>query len=196
MKRLLYILGLSGLFACGNKNTTATAQLTPENLQNRKSIHQFKVEDLSGNTFDFANLKSKKIIVVNTASKCGLTPQYEALEKLYKKYGESKNLVIVGFPANDFLWQEPGTNEEIATFCQRNYGVNFPMFAKVDVKGPEAHVIFRFLTREAKGILGSRNIKWNFTKFLVGRHGEVLGRYAPTTKPDALEADIEKALAS
>ena len=102
----------------------------------------------------------------------------------------------MGFPCNQFGGQDPGTNKEIGAFCQRNYGVNFPMFAKVDVKGPEAHAIFRFLTREAKGVLGSQNIKWNFTKFLVGRNGEVLGRYAPTTKPEALEADIEKALAS
>lgn len=102
---------------------------------------------------------------------------------------------VLGFPCNQFGGQDPGNNKEIGAFCQRNYGVKFPMFAKVDVKGPEAHVIFRYLTREAKGILGSSSIKWNFTKFLVGKDGSVLNRYAPTTKPEALEADIEKALA-
>ena len=135
------------------------------------------------------------MLIVNTASKCGFTPQFAGLEKLYEKY-KPQGLEILGFPCNQFGGQDPGTNKEIGVFCQRNYGVNFPMFAKVDVKGPEAHAIFRFLTREAKGVLGSQNIKWNFTKFLVGRNGEVLGRYAPTTKPEALEADIEKALAS
>ena len=135
------------------------------------------------------------MLIVNTASKCGFTPQFAGLEKLYEKY-KPQGLEILGFPCNQFGGQDPGTNKEIGVFCQRNYGVTFPMFAKVDVKGPEAHAIFRFLTREAKGVLGSQNIKWNFTKFLVGRNGEVLGRYAPTTKPEALEADIEKALAS
>ncbi|MCW1261383.1 glutathione peroxidase, partial [Acinetobacter baumannii] len=132
---------------------------------------------------------------VNTASKCGFTPQFAGLEKLYEKY-KDQGLEVLGFPCNQFGGQDPGSNKEIGTFCQRNYGVKFPMFAKVDVKGPEAHVIFRYLTREAKGILGSSTIKWNFTKFLVGKDGSVLNRYAPTTKPEALEADIEKALAS
>ena len=158
------------------------------------SIYQFEAELLEGETKALADYKGKVMLIVNTASKCGFTPQFAGLEKLYEKY-KAQGLEVLGFPCNQFGGQDPGTNKEIGTFCQRNYGVSFPMFAKVDVKGPEAHVIFRFLTREAKGILGSRNIKWNFTKFLVGRNGEVLGRYAPTTKPDALEADIENALA-
>ncbi|ESK54927.1 MULTISPECIES: glutathione peroxidase [Acinetobacter] len=158
------------------------------------NIYQFEAELLEGETKALADYKGKVMLIVNTASKCGFTPQFAGLEKLHEKY-KAQGLEVLGFPCNQFGGQDPGTNKEIGAFCQRNYGVNFPMFAKVDVKGPEAHVIFRFLTREAKGILGSRNIKWNFTKFLVGRHGEVLGRYAPTTKPDALEADIEKALA-
>lgn len=158
------------------------------------SIYQFEAELLEGETKALADYKGKVMLIVNTASKCGFTPQFAGLEKLYEKY-KAQGLEVLGFPCNQFGGQDPGTNKEIGAFCQRNYGVSFPMFAKVDVKGPEAHVIFRFLTREAKGILGSRNIKWNFTKFLVGRNGEVLGRYAPTTKPDALEADIEKALA-
>ena len=158
------------------------------------SLYQFEAELLEGETKALADYKGKVMLIVNTASKCGFTPQFAGLEKLYEKY-KSQGLEILGFPCNQFGGQDPGTNKEIGNFCQRNYGVTFPMFAKVDVKGPEAHVIFRFLTREAKGILGSQNIKWNFTKFLVGRNGEVLGRYAPTTKPEALEADIEKALA-
>lgn len=158
------------------------------------SIYQFEAELLEGETKALADYKGKVMLIVNTASKCGFTPQFAGLEKLYEKY-KAQGLEVLGFPCNQFGGQDPGTNKEIGAFCQRNYGVSFPMFAKVDVKGPEAHVIFRFLTREAKGILGSQNIKWNFTKFLVGRNGEVLGRYAPTTKPDALEADIENALA-
>lgn len=158
------------------------------------NIYQFEAELLEGETKALADYKGKVMLIVNTASKCGFTPQFAGLEKLHEKY-KVQGLEVLGFPCNQFGGQDPGTNKEIGAFCQRNYGVSFPMFAKVDVKGPEAHVIFRFLTREAKGILGSRNIKWNFTKFLVGRNGEVLGRYAPTTKPDALEADIEKALA-
>ena len=159
------------------------------------NIYQFEAELLEGDVKALADYKGKVMLIVNTASKCGFTPQFAGLEKLYEKY-KPQGLEILGFPCNQFGGQDPGTNKEIAAFCQRNYGVNFPMFAKVDVKGPEAHAIFRFLTREAKGVLGSQNIKWNFTKFLVGRNGEVLGRYAPTTKPEALEADIEKALAS
>ena len=159
------------------------------------NIYQFEAELLEGDIKALADYKGKVMLIVNTASKCGFTPQFAGLEKLYEKY-KPQGLEILGFPWNQFGGQDPGTNKEIGAFCQRNYGVNFPMFAKVDVKGPEAHAIFRFLTREAKGVLGSQNIKWNFTKFLVGRNGEVLGRYAPTTKPEALEADIEKALAS
>ena len=158
------------------------------------NIYQFEAELLEGETKALADYKGKVMLIVNTASKCGFTPQFAGLEKLYEKY-KSQGLEVLGFPCNQFGGQDPGTNKEIGTFCQRNYGVSFPMFAKVDVKGPEAHVIFRYLTREVKGLLGSRNIKWNFTKFLVGRNGEVLERYAPTTKPEALEADIEKALA-
>ena len=159
------------------------------------NIYQFEAELLEGDIKALADYKGKVMLIVNTASKCGFTPQFAGLEKLYEKY-IPQGLETLRFPCNQFGGQDPGTNKEIGAFCQRNYGVNFPMFAKVDVKGPEAHAIFRFLTREAKGILGSQNIKWNFTKFLVGRNGEVLGRYAPTTKPEALEADIEKALAS
>lgn len=157
------------------------------------NIYQFEAELLEGGIKSLSDYKGQVMLIVNTASKCGFTPQFHGLEKLYEDY-KDQGLVVLGFPCNQFGGQDPGTNAEIGTFCQRNYGVKFPMFAKVDVKGPEAHVIFRYLTREAKGILGSQNIKWNFTKFLVGRNGEVLGRYAPTTKPEALKEEIEKAL--
>ena len=158
------------------------------------NIYQFEAELLEGDIKALADYKGKVMLIVNTASKCGFTPQFAGLEKLYEKY-KPQGLEILGFPCNQFGGQDPGTNKEIGVFCQRNYGVNFPMFAKVDVKGPEAHVIFRFLTREAKGILGSQNIKWNFTKFLVGKDGEVVRRYAPQDAPSKLAGDIEAALA-
>lgn len=156
------------------------------------NIYQFEAELLEGETKALADYRGKVMLIVNTASKCGFTPQFAGLEKLYEKY-HAQGLEILGFPCNQFGGQDPAENHEIRAFCQRNYGVTFPMFAKIDVKGPEAHAIFRYLTHETKGILGN-NIKWNFTKFLIGRNGEVLGRYAPTTKPEALVADIEKAL--
>ncbi|PVZ82302.1 glutathione peroxidase [Serratia sp. S1B] len=157
-------------------------------------IYQFEAERLDGHIQSMADYEGKVLLVVNTASKCGFTPQFSGLEKLYQKYRD-QGLVVLGFPCNQFGGQDPGSNEEIDSFCKRNYGVSFPMFAKVDVKGPEAHAIFRLLTREAKGILGSQSIKWNFTKFLIGINGEVLNRYAPATKPESLEQDIERALA-
>ncbi|CAG68894.1 MULTISPECIES: glutathione peroxidase [Acinetobacter] len=158
------------------------------------NLYQFEAELLEGDTKSLADYQGKVLLIVNTASKCGFTPQFAGLEKIYEKY-KDRGFEVLGFPCNQFGGQDPGSNNEIGAFCQRNYGVSFPMFAKVDVKGPEAHAIFRYLTREAKGILGSENIKWNFTKFLVGRDGKVLNRYAPTTKPESLEEDIEKALA-
>jgi glutathione peroxidase len=156
------------------------------------NIHQFEAELLNGEIKNFSDYKDKVLLVVNTASKCGFTPQFAGLEKLYEKY-KDQGLEILGFPCNQFGGQDPGSNEQIGAFCQKNYGVSFTMFSKVNVKGPEAHVIFRYLTNNSKGVLGS-GIKWNFTKFLIGKDGKVLNRYAPTTKPDALEQDIEKAL--
>ncbi len=157
------------------------------------NLYQFEADLLEGETKSLADYQGKVLLIVNTASKCGFTPQFVKLEKIYEKYKE-QGFEVLGFPCNQFGGQDPGSNQEIGSFCQRNYGVSFPMFAKVDVKGPEAHAIFRYLTREAKGILGSENIKWNFTKFLISRDGKVLNRYAPTTKPESLEEDIEKAL--
>lgn len=156
------------------------------------SIYQFEAERLEGGEQSINDYKGKVLLIVNTASKCGFTPQFNGLEKLYQKY-KDQGFEVLGFPCNQFGGQDPGSNEEIGAFCQRNYGVSFPMFAKVDVKGPESHAIFRYLTNETKGFI-NKNIKWNFTKFLVGRDGKVLGRYAPVAKPETLEKDIEEAL--
>jgi glutathione peroxidase len=153
------------------------------NAQNNTTIYQFKVEDLSGNTFDFASLKGKKILIVNTASKCGYTPQYEQLEAVYNKY-KNKNLVIIGFPANNFMWQEPGTNAEIATFCKSKYGVTFPMMAKISVKGKDIHPIYQFLTqKKLNGVLDSK-VEWNFQKYLINEKGELEQVYMSGVKPN------------
>ena len=157
------------------------------------NIYQFEAELLDGKNKSFADYEGNVLLIVNTASKCGFTPQFVGLEKLYEKY-KDQGLEILGFPCNQFGGQDPGTNEQIGDFCQKNYGVHFPMFAKVDVKGPEAHILFRYLTNNSKGILGN-GIKWNFTKFLIGKDGTILNRYAPTTKPETLENDIQAALA-
>jgi glutathione peroxidase len=172
------------LFSCQNKaqtisNTPSTS--TPVTMT-KQSIHQFKVTDLSGNTFDFASLKGKKVIVVNTASKCGLTPQYKDLETLYATY-KDKGLVIVGFPANNFFSQEPGTNEEIAQFCQLNYGVTFPMMAKVSVKGKDMCEVYQFLTQQAKNGVEDSDVEWNFQKYLLNEKGELEKVISPRTKP-------------
>lgn len=157
------------------------------------NIYQYEAELLNGQNKALSDYQGKVLLVVNTASKCGFTPQFAGLEKLYNKYRD-QGFEVLGFPCNQFGGQDPGSNEQIGEFCSKNYGVSFPMFSKVDVKGPEAHVIFRYLTRQTKGILGN-GIKWNFTKFLINRQGEVINRYAPTTKPENLEQDIEQALA-
>jgi glutathione peroxidase len=153
------------------------------NAQNNTSIYQFKVEDLSGITFDFASLKGKKILIVNTASKCGYTPQYEQLEAVYNKY-KNKNLVIIGFPANNFMWQEPGTNAEIATFCKSKYGVTFPMMSKISVKGKDMHPIYQFLTqKKLNGVLDSK-VEWNFQKYLINEKGQLEQVYMSGVKPN------------
>ena len=157
------------------------------------SIYQFEAELLNGKNKEFSDYQGKVMLIVNTASKCGFTPQFAGLEKLYQKYN-NQGFEVLGFPCNQFGGQDPGDNDQIGSFCQKNYGVSFPMFAKVNVKGPEAHVVFRYLTNNSKGVLGS-GIKWNITKFLIGKDGKVINRYAPTTKPEAIEEDIEKALA-
>lgn len=157
------------------------------------NVYQFEAELLEGENKSFSDYQGKVLLIVNTASKCGFTPQFAGLEKLYEQY-KDKGFEVLGFPCNQFGGQDPGSNDQIGAFCQKNYGVSFPMFAKVDVKGPEAHVIFRYLTNNSKGILGN-GIKWNFTKFLINKNGQVINRYAPTTKPEDIAADIENALA-
>ena len=154
------------------------------------SIYDFTAKTLQGKDVSLADYRGKAMLIVNTASKCGFTPQYEGLESLYKAR-QAEGLVVLGFPCNQFGAQEPGSEAEIGQFCLKNYGVTFPMFAKIDVNGDDAHPLYKFLTAEKRGVLGTRNIKWNFTKFLVDRAGNVVGRFAPTTKP----ADIEKAVA-
>lgn len=151
--------------------------------QTPKSIHSFKVEALDGKTIDFSKFKGKKILIVNTASECGFTPQYEDLEKLYETYKDK--LVIVGFPANNFGGQEPGTNEEIGAFCKKNYGVTFPMAAKVSVKGKDIAPIFKFLTDKKLNGVKNTIILWNFTKFLLNEKGELVDTFISTTKPNS-----------
>lgn len=156
------------------------------------TLADFSAETLTGEQRALADYAGSVVLVVNTASKCGLTPQFTGLEKLYEDYVE-QGLVILGFPCNQFANQEPKSEAEIGEFCQQNYGVTFPMFAKIDVNGPDAHPLYKWLRTEKGGMLGDA-IKWNFTKFLIGRDGEVIKRYAPTTEPGKIADDIEKAL--
>ena len=148
----------------------------------KENIYQFKVQDLSGDTFDFASLKGKKVMIVNTASKCGLTPQYKDLEAIYKEY-KDKGFVVVGFPANNFASQEPGTNKEIETFCQQNYGVTFPMMDKVSVKGDDMCEVYKFLTQKSKNGLQDSEVEWNFQKYLINEKGELVKVIKPRTLP-------------
>jgi glutathione peroxidase len=159
------------------------------------TVHDFVARTIDGRSVPLAGFKDKVLLVVNTASACGFTPQFAGLEELHKEYGP-RGLAVIGFPCNQFGSQDPGSNDEIAQFCQLNYGVSFPMMAKVDVNGPAADPLFDWLRSEAPGILGSKAIKWNFTKFLVGKDGQVVRRYAPMDKPESLRGDIEKALAA
>jgi glutathione peroxidase len=147
-----------------------------------ESIHQFKVTDLNGKAFDFASLKGKKVLIVNTASECGLTPQYKDLESIYSKY-KDKNFVVVGFPANNFGAQEPGSNQEIAKFCQMNYGVTFPMMAKISVKGNDMHPIYQFLTQKSKNGLQDSEVEWNFQKYLIDENGQLVKVLSPRVLP-------------
>ncbi len=151
-----------------------------------QTIYQFTVEDISGKPFDLSTLKGKKVMIVNTASKCGLTPQYKELEGLYQQY-KDKDFIIIGFPANNFLGQEPGSNEEIASFCSINYGVSFPMMAKISVKGKEMHPLYQFLTQKAKNGVEDSKVQWNFQKYLIGRDGRLEKVIAPRTLPTSDE---------
>jgi glutathione peroxidase len=153
-------------------------------IKNKKmSIHEFKVESISGESYDFSNLKGKKIMIVNTASKCGLTPQYQQLEALYQKY-KNDNFVIIGFPSNDFMGQEPGSNEEIVTFCKKNYGVTFPLMSKVKVKGKGMCDVYSFLTNKSKNGLEDNKVQWNFQKYLLDENGYLVKVISPRITPD------------
>jgi glutathione peroxidase len=158
------------------------------------SIYDFEALSIEGKSVPLSRYRGQAMLIVNTASACGFTPQFAGLEQLHQTYGE-RGLVVLGFPCNQFGSQDPGNNDEIATFCQRNYGVSFPMMSKIDVNGAEAHPLYRWLTAEAPGLLGSKAIKWNFTKFLIGKDGSVLKRFAPQDAPEKLAKDIEAALA-
>ncbi|MGP4079316.1 glutathione peroxidase [Pseudalkalibacillus sp. R45] len=156
------------------------------------SVHDFTAKSITGEEKKLDDYKGKVLLIVNTASKCGFTPQYEGLQRLYETY-KDEGFEVLGFPSNQFMNQEPGSEEDIQEFCKLNYGVSFPMFSKVDVKGNEAHPLFKHLIKEAPGML-SDQVKWNFTKFLVDQEGRVINRYAPQTKPEAIEEDIQKLL--
>ncbi|HTJ29727.1 MAG TPA: glutathione peroxidase [Acidobacteriaceae bacterium] len=167
-----------------------------KNESNASTVYAFSAELLTGQTVSLADFAGKILLIVNTASKCGFTPQYAGLEELYKRY-QDQGLVVLGFPCNQFGAQEPGTAEEIGQFCERNYGVSFPIFAKIDVNGANAHPLYKFLKSEKSGILGAiglDSIKWNFTKFLVDRAGKPVERFAPATSPADIAPAIEKLL--
>ncbi|PXA73393.1 glutathione peroxidase [Caulobacter sp. D4A] len=157
------------------------------------SVYEFSAKTLEGKDVSLADYRGQVLLIVNTASKCGLTPQYEGLEALYKAQ-KDRGLTILGFPCNQFGSQEPGTAEEIGSFCSLTYDVTFPMMAKIDVNGPSAHPLYAYLKKQQKGVLGTEGIKWNFTKFLIDRDGNVVERFAPTTKPEELQAAVEALL--
>ena len=158
-----------------------------------QSIYDFSVNTITGDTVSLENYRGKVLLIVNTASKCGFTPQYTGLEKLYKAH-QAQGLEVLGFPCNQFGGQEPGSEDEIASFCSLNFGVSFPLFAKIDVNGAEAAPLYQYLKAEAPGILGTKDVKWNFTKFLVNREGKVIKRYAPQDTPEKIAAEIEALL--
>ncbi|AZI20206.1 glutathione peroxidase [Chryseobacterium taklimakanense] len=181
MKRIFILLlsAVAFLQSCMNQKTEVSQQKTAENMG--KTIYDYKVESLDGGEINFADYKGKKILVVNTASECGFTPQYADLEKVYQQYKDK--VVIIGFPANNFGGQEPGTNAEIGAFCQKNYGVTFPMAAKVSVKGDDTAPIFKYLTEKELNGVKNTAILWNFTKFLIDENGKLIDTFISTTKP-------------
>jgi glutathione peroxidase len=180
-KSFALLIVLTSLWSCQNQaqQTTVNPSVIP---MKKETIYQFNVQDLSGNAFDFAALKGKKIMIVNTASECGLTPQYEQLQAVYEKY-KDQNFVIVGFPANNFGSQEPGSNAQIASFCQKNYGVTFPMMAKISVEGNDQHPVYQFLTQKAKNGLEDSEVQWNFQKYLIHENGELAKVISPRVLP-------------
>ena len=182
MKKTLLILTISMLFSCHNQAQTNKKKMETTAPASTETIYQFKVTDLYGKSFDFATLKGKKILIVNTASECGLTPQYKDLESIYAKY-KDKNFVIIGFPANNFGAQEPGSNEQIAKFCEMNYGVTFPMMAKISVKGNDMDKVYQFLTQKSKNGLQDSEVEWNFQKYLIDENGKLVKVLSPRVLP-------------
>nr|WP_297400657.1 glutathione peroxidase [uncultured Marinobacter sp.] len=157
------------------------------------TVYDFTVRDIQGNEKRMSDYQGQVLLIVNTASKCGFTPQFEGLQSLHEALGE-QGFEVLGFPCNQFLNQDPGNDDAISQFCSLNYGVDFPMFSKIEVNGAGTHPLFQFLKKEARGLMGTEKVKWNFTKFLVGRDGQVVRRYPPTAKPEDIRADIEKLL--
>lgn len=187
MKKALILALTITLFSCKNEKkevleTAQNTEFTSNTMTTKSTIYSFKVEDINGQTFDFETLKGKKILIVNTASKCGLTPQYEQLQKVYDE-NKNNNFVIVGFPANNFGAQEPGTESEIAAFCQKNYGVTFPMMSKISVKGEDMHPLYTFLTNKSANGLQDSEVEWNFQKYLIGEEGYLEKVLSPRVLP-------------
>ncbi|MFC7773436.1 glutathione peroxidase [Flavobacterium sp. GCM10027622] len=186
MKNSFVILSLLLVLGCQgqekkSKNATSN-KTTKKEIMTATTIYQFKVKDIAGNDFDLASLKGKKVMIVNTASECGLTPQYEQLQELYTEFKDN-NFIIIGFPANNFGAQEPGSNEQIATFCTKNYGVTFPMMEKISVTGDDTHPLYQFLTQKAKNGLEDNEVKWNFQKYLINEDGTLAKVIGPQTLP-------------
>jgi len=187
MRNFLVSISSLFMFACFDGKKVYTVNEETKNkiaeMDNIKTIYDFKVETITGETFDLASLKGKKVMIVNTASKCGLTPQFEQLEQLYKEY-KDQNFVIIGFPTNDFMSQDPGSNKEIAEFCQLNYGVTFPMMSKIVVKGKEKHPLYQYLTEKSQNNIDNFDIEWNFQKFLINENGTIDKVISPRTLPN------------
>jgi glutathione peroxidase len=162
---------------------TALIFLTMATMNAQTTFHDFTVKDINGNEYPLAQLKGKKVLVVNTASKCGLTPQYDALQALYEKYG-GNDFIIIGFPANNFMKQEPGSDEEIAEFCSVNYGVTFPMMSKISVKGKDQHAVYKWLTSKDENGKEDSKVSWNFQKYMINEDGQLVGHFSPRTRPD------------
>ncbi|MCF6131995.1 glutathione peroxidase [Flavobacterium wongokense] len=181
MKKFSLFVTILTLFSCQNQAQNNKKMETQAPIKT-ETIYQFKVTDLYGKEFDFASLKGKKILIVNTASECGLTPQYKDLEAIYEKY-KDKNFVIIGFPANNFGAQEPGSNDQIAKFCEMNYGVTFPMMGKISVKGDDMHSVYKFLTQKSKNGLQDSEVEWNFQKYLINEQGELVKVLSPRILP-------------
>ncbi len=182
MKFILITTAILALGCSKNKPITDKPEVIMEQQKNIDPIYQFKVKDITGSDFNLADLKGKKVLIVNTASKCGLTPQFEELEKLYQQY-KDQNFVIIGFPTNDFMSQDPGTNEEIAEFCKLNYGVTFPMMSKIEVKGDAMEPLYQYLTQKSKNGLGDFVVEWNFQKFLINEEGKLANVIGPKVSP-------------